>query len=137
MINCVSWVPIISDCFRVFGAQIKDKIGVILNLLDVVDALYIGGGMAYTFKKEWQGMKIGKSLYDKDGVASLPKILEKARAKGMRFEPHIIAHSPASCEIVGRRSWFQLNLTRLGFVCVCRRAHLLPDRSRRWQGIQG
>jgi phosphoglycerate kinase len=49
------------------GAKVSDKIGVIRNLLPKVDALIIGGGMAYTFLKA-EGQEIGKSMLEADKV---------------------------------------------------------------------
>ncbi|MBE6039956.1 MAG: phosphoglycerate kinase [Clostridiales bacterium] len=66
------------------GAKVKDKIPVITNLLDKVDILIIGGGMAYTFFKA-QGYSIGKSLLDEEGLELAADILKKAEAKGVRF----------------------------------------------------
>ncbi|MDD5135832.1 MAG: phosphoglycerate kinase [Candidatus Omnitrophica bacterium] len=62
------------------GAKVKDKIKVIDNLLNKVDALLIGGGMAYTFLKV-QGKAIGSSKLDKDGLDTARQALEKAAAK--------------------------------------------------------
>ena len=62
------------------GAKVSDKILLIENLLDVVDEMIIGGGMAFTFKQA-ASVKIGGSLLDKDGLALVPRILEKAAAK--------------------------------------------------------
>ncbi|MFA6321697.1 MAG: phosphoglycerate kinase [Candidatus Omnitrophota bacterium] len=62
------------------GAKVKDKIKVIDNLLNKVDALIIGGGMAYTFLKV-QGKTIGSSKLDKDGLDTAKQALEKAAAK--------------------------------------------------------
>jgi len=62
------------------GAKVKDKIKVIDNLLNKVDALLIGGGMAYTFLKA-QGRTIGTSKLDKDGFETAKSALEKAAAK--------------------------------------------------------
>ena len=62
------------------GAKVKDKIKVIDNLLNKVDALLIGGGMAYTFLKV-QGKTIGSSKLDKDGLDTAKQALEKAAAK--------------------------------------------------------
>jgi len=59
------------------GAKVKDKIKVIDNLLNKVDALLIGGGMAYTFLKA-KGRAIGASKYDKDGFDTAKKALDKA-----------------------------------------------------------
>lgn len=66
------------------GAKVKDKIPVITNLLDKVDILIIGGGMAYTFFKS-QGYSIGKSLLDEEGLELAGEILELAADKGVKF----------------------------------------------------
>lgn len=66
------------------GAKVSDKIGVIENLLDKVDTLIIGGGMAYTFFKA-QGYGIGNSICEDDKVALAADILKKAEQKGVRF----------------------------------------------------
>ena len=62
------------------GAKVKDKIKVIDNLLNKVDALLIGGGMAYTFLKA-QGKAIGSSKLDKDGLDTAKSALDKAAKK--------------------------------------------------------
>ena len=64
------------------GAKVSDKIGVILKLLERVDTLVIGGGMAYTFMVA-QGMAIGKSLLEKDKVEEAKAIIEKAYQRGV------------------------------------------------------
>ncbi|MDD3110365.1 MAG: phosphoglycerate kinase, partial [Eubacteriales bacterium] len=66
------------------GAKVSDKLGVIKNLLDKVDTLIIGGGMAYTFVKA-QGGEIGKSLLEEDKLDYAREMLEKARAKGVKL----------------------------------------------------
>ena len=66
------------------GAKVKDKIPVITNLLDKVDILIIGGGMAYTFFKA-QGYSIGKSLLDEEGLELAADILKLAKEKGVEF----------------------------------------------------
>lgn len=66
------------------GAKVKDKIPVITNLLDKVDILIIGGGMAYTFFKA-QGYSIGTSLLDEEGLDLAKDILKKAEEKGVKF----------------------------------------------------
>jgi phosphoglycerate kinase len=66
------------------GAKVKDKIGVITNLLDKVDTLLIGGGMAYTFIKA-KGGKIGGSLLDEERLGLAKELLEKAEAKGVKM----------------------------------------------------
>ena len=62
------------------GAKVKDKIKVIDNLLNKVDVLIIGGGMAYTFLKA-QGKTIGSSKLDKDGLDTAKSALDKAARK--------------------------------------------------------
>ena len=49
-----------------------------MNLLDLVDEMIIGGGMAFTFNKVLNGTEIGASLYDEEGAAIVPQILAKA-----------------------------------------------------------
>ncbi|MFH1336148.1 MAG: phosphoglycerate kinase [Candidatus Zixiibacteriota bacterium] len=66
------------------GAKISGKIDVITNLMDKVDALLIGGGMAFTFYKS-MGMEIGKSLLEADKVDLAKKILSKAKEKKVNF----------------------------------------------------
>jgi len=66
------------------GAKVSDKIGVINNLLDKVDTLIIGGGMSYTFKKAL-GLNIGSSLLEADKVDLAKELMDKAKAKGVRF----------------------------------------------------
>ena len=67
------------------GAKVEDKIQLIESLLDKVDEMIIGGGMAFTFKKVLNGMKIGSSLFDEKGAAIVPQIMEKAKAKGVKM----------------------------------------------------
>ncbi|MFA5147438.1 MAG: phosphoglycerate kinase [Candidatus Omnitrophota bacterium] len=64
------------------GAKVKDKIKVIDNLLDKVDVLLIGGGMAYTFLKA-KGKTIGSSKLDKDGFETAKAALDKAAKKNI------------------------------------------------------
>ena len=64
------------------GAKVKDKIKVIDNLLNKVDALLIGGGMAYTFLKA-AGKPIGASKFDKDGFETARAAIDKAKKKGI------------------------------------------------------
>ncbi|MEH7107792.1 phosphoglycerate kinase [Bacillus sp. JJ1764] len=66
------------------GAKVKDKIGVIENLLELVDNLIIGGGLAYTFVKA-QGHEIGKSLLEEDKIDLAKSFIEKAKQKGVNF----------------------------------------------------
>ncbi|EGL83715.1 Phosphoglycerate kinase [Caldalkalibacillus thermarum TA2.A1] len=66
------------------GAKVKDKIGVIENLLTKVDNLLIGGGLAYTFIKA-QGYSVGKSLLEKDKIELAKSLIEKAKANNVNF----------------------------------------------------
>ncbi len=66
------------------GAKVSDKIGVIENLLNKVDILIIGGGMADTFLKA-QGLEIGKSLVEDDKVNLAKDILNKAQISGVEL----------------------------------------------------
>ena len=66
------------------GAKVSDKIGVINNLLDKVDTLIIGGGMAYTFLKA-QGNNVGTSLCELDKVEEAKAMMAKAKEKGVNF----------------------------------------------------
>lgn len=66
------------------GAKVKDKIEVIDNLLDKVDNLIIGGGLAFTFVKA-QGHDIGKSLLEEDKIELAQSFIKKAEEKGVKF----------------------------------------------------
>jgi 3-phosphoglycerate kinase len=66
------------------GAKVKDKIPVIENLINKVDALLIGGGMAYTFFKA-MGHEVGISILDAESVGLAGSLADAARAKGVEF----------------------------------------------------
>ena len=66
------------------GAKVADKLNVISNLLEKVDTLIIGGGMAYTFLKA-QGYEIGKSLCDDSKLDYCKDMMAKAEAKGIKL----------------------------------------------------
>ncbi|MFV0504116.1 MAG: phosphoglycerate kinase [Lachnospirales bacterium] len=66
------------------GAKVSDKINVINNLLDKVDVLIIGGGMAYTFVKA-NGYNIGNSLLEADKVDYAKEMMDKAKEKGVKL----------------------------------------------------
>lgn len=66
------------------GAKVGDKIPVIENLLDKVDTLLIGGGMAYTFFKA-MGLDIGKSILDEGSLEIAAQLLKKAEEKGVNM----------------------------------------------------
>ena len=66
------------------GAKVSDKIGVIDSLLDKVDTLMIGGGMAYTFFKA-QGYNVGNSLCEEEKIGLALEAMEKAKQKGVKL----------------------------------------------------
>jgi phosphoglycerate kinase len=75
------------------GAKVSDKIPVIENLIDKVDTLMIGGGMAYTFLKA-QGIEVGKSLVDQERLELSGQLMKLAEEKGVKFllpTDHVIA----------------------------------------------
>jgi phosphoglycerate kinase len=75
------------------GAKVSDKIGVIQNLMKKVDALIIGGGMAYTFLKA-QGEQIGKSLVEEDKLDLARQLLQEAKTHKLKFllpVDHVVA----------------------------------------------
>lgn len=67
------------------GAKVKDKIQLIKNMLDKVDEMIIGGGMAFTFLKVINGMAIGGSLYDEDGAKIVQKLMDEAKEKNVKM----------------------------------------------------
>jgi phosphoglycerate kinase len=80
------------------GAKVGDKIGVITHLMNKVDTLIVGGGMAYTFLKA-QGHEIGKSLLEADKVQLAAKILADAKAHHVKFllpVDHVVADKMAA-----------------------------------------
>lgn len=66
------------------GAKVKDKIGVIDNLLDKVDNLLIGGGLSYTFLKA-KGLEIGKSLLEEEKLDQAQAFMKKAEEQGVNL----------------------------------------------------
>jgi phosphoglycerate kinase len=90
------------------GAKVSDKIEVIENLIGKVDALLIGGAMAYTFFKS-RGLPVGKSLVEDDRIDTARDVEARAKAKGVRLElpldhvvaPKLEAGSPAETLDVG------------------------------------
>ncbi len=66
------------------GAKVSDKIGVIENLINKVDAIIIGGGMAFTFLKA-KGYEVGTSLLEEDKIDLARELMDKAKEKGVAF----------------------------------------------------
>ena len=67
------------------GAKVEDKIQLIMNMLDKVDEMVIGGGMAFTFKKVVDSMAIGNSLFDESGAKIVSEIMAKAKEKNVKL----------------------------------------------------
>jgi len=67
------------------GAKVTDKIQLIKNMIDKVDEMIIGGGMAFTFNKVIDGVKIGNSLFDEEGAKIVKEIIEKAKSKNVKL----------------------------------------------------
>merc|ERR1719433_2477932 len=65
------------------GAKVSDKIQLIKNMLEKVDKIIIGGGMAFTFLKILNNLSIGTSLFDEEGSKIVQEIMDKAKAKGV------------------------------------------------------
>jgi len=64
---------------------VSDKIKLITNMLDKVDEMIIGGGMAFTFKKVVDKVNIGNSLFDKEGASIVEDIVKKAKEKNVKL----------------------------------------------------
>jgi phosphoglycerate kinase len=100
------------------GAKVSDKIGVIQNLLRKVDALIIGGGMAYTFLKA-RGESVGKSLVEQDKIELARDLLQQAKTRKVKFllpTDHVIAdrvEAGASTKIVGPGEAIPANMMAL------------------------
>jgi len=67
------------------GAKVADKIQLIDNLLDKVNTIIVGGGMAFTFKKVLENAEIGKSIYDAKGAEIVPQLVEKAKKNNVKI----------------------------------------------------
>ena len=67
------------------GAKVSDKIQLIENLLDKVNSLIICGGMAFTFKKTLENVKIGNSLFDESGSKKVAELVEKAKKNNVKI----------------------------------------------------
>src|SRR6202008_842582 len=84
------------------GAKVSDKIGLIQNLMNKVNALIIGGGMTYTFLKA-QGQEIGKSLLEADKVDLAKQLLAEAKKRNLRFllpVDHVVAVRPEANAVI-------------------------------------
>ena len=93
------------------GAKVKDKIGIIDSLLNSVDTLIIGGGMAYTFLHVL-GHKIGNSLFDETNVEVAKQLMDKAKEKGVQFLlPIDFVETPNFDDVVNYRNTADANVS--------------------------
>lgn len=67
------------------GAKVADKIQLIMKMLEIVDEMIIGGGMAFTFNKVLGNAQIGKSLFDEEGAKIVMDIMNKAKQRGVKI----------------------------------------------------
>jgi phosphoglycerate kinase len=84
------------------GAKVSDKIPVLQNLINKVDVLIIGGGMAYTFLKA-QGQQVGKSLVEEDKLQLAKELLGQAKSRNIKFLlpiDHVAAAKPEANAVV-------------------------------------
>ena len=84
-----SFARVLSDPERPFvvvmgGSKVSDKLAVIGHLLDRVDRLLVGGGMAFTFLRA-EGFQVGDSLLEEDQVATVQQVMDEARRKGVEI----------------------------------------------------
>lgn len=126
------------------GAKVSDKIGVISNLLDRVDILAIGGGMAFTFLAAL-GKEIGKSLVDREQIPQVRELISRAKQRGVTLllpedvvvAPAFAAESPASTVSIDSIPTDQIGLD-IGPVSAERYAKALENcRTVFWNGPMG
>ena len=126
------------------GAKVSDKIGVISNLLDRVDILAIGGGMAFTFLAAL-GKEIGKSLVDREQIPQVRELISRAKERGVSLllpedvvvAPAFAAESPASTVSIDSIPMDQIGLD-IGPVSAERYAKALENcRTVFWNGPMG
>lgn len=119
-----SFARVMSDPARPYvvvlgGSKVSDKIGVITHLLDRVDQLLIGGGMAFTFLAA-QGHNVGRSLLDESLIPTVQKIMSDAQARGVDIvlpvdvvvAPHIADDAPTRLVAVSEipEDWMGLDI---------------------------
>jgi phosphoglycerate kinase len=121
------------------GAKVSDKLAVVKNLLDKVDTLIIGGGMAYTFLKA-QGHDVGKSLCELDQLDYAREMIAKAKANGKQFllpVDNVAADkfdAAAATQVVGNdipAGWMALDI---GPKTTALYAAAIQGAPRRWSG---
>jgi phosphoglycerate kinase len=84
------------------GAKVSDKILIIQNLLDKVNEMIIGGGMAFTFLKVLHGVNIGDSIFDENGASTVQSLVDKAQKNGVKIHlpvDFVVADKCVSCTV--------------------------------------
>lgn len=126
------------------GAKVSDKIGVIDNMLETVEAILIGGGMAFTFLKA-QGREIGKSLCEEEKLDFAVSMLKRAEAKGVKIllpqdvlvAPEVSAEAPFEVVSVDAIPKDKLGLDIGPKTCEVFRAALASAKTVLWNGPMG
>lgn len=126
------------------GAKVKDKIGVVKNLLDTADTILLGGGMTYTFLKA-RGYEIGRSLLDEDHVDACRNVLDEIHRRNLdvRFPSDILVADKDAVDAQTRivppealpADWMGMDIgpeTAAGYARRCREAETLF-----WNGPMG
>lgn len=126
------------------GAKISGKIDVLMNLVDKVDAIIVGGGMVYTFYKA-KGLPIGKSLVEEDRVDMARETMEKIQSRGVRFllpVDHVVAdafsadaHTKVVAEDGIEDSWMALDIGPETIRLYC--AEIAKAKTVVWNGPMG
>jgi phosphoglycerate kinase len=126
------------------GAKVSDKLGVISNLIEKVDALAIGGGMVFTFLKA-QGFEVGKSLLEADQVEVVAGLLAQAEQRGVKIvlptdivvAPEFSKDAPATVVPADQMPADQIGLD-IGPVSAAAFANVIADaRTVFWNGPMG
>ena len=114
------------------GAKVSDKIPVITNLLDKVDSLIIGGGMAYTFLKAL-GEQVGKSLVEEDKLELAKQLLQEAKTRKLKFllpVDHLAADKiDANAHVTKVDQGQPIPANLMALISVRRRSKSSPKRS--------
>lgn len=108
------------------GAKVADKILLIENLIDKANDIIIGGGMAYTFLKVLNNMEIGGSIFDSKGPEIVPKVMAKAKEKGVSI------HLPVDFRITDKFDFDKKKLAPGGQIKVVSGQEGIPAG---WEGL--
>lgn len=111
------------------GVKVSDKLGVLSNLIDRVDALCIGGAMAFTLLKA-RGQSVGRSLVEEDRVGEAGQVLEAAAARGV--DVHLPRDVVAAASLDGRAEYDTVMLEDIGERVG---VDIGPQTARRFAGV--